>query len=323
MRSKPFLTVILFTYLSLQAWAGTATVEVNKKADRIDVVVNTTQAVKPNLRMEPGNRFLEVSFPNTRVAAKQTVAVDKGLIRKVTTTQNGSTALVRVYVLSKPKASLNTSGGKKHIYSVSTVTMANAPTRKPETVAARPIERRPVQPVKPVEPVQPEKTEPPQKPTSSPALSGKKVSLTVSNAATSEVLESIAKQAGLKPSISEAVTGDTSVSLIDIPIEIAVETVLGAAKDDFRYEVTATELKVVALRPNNTASVPSVENDGPLVHEYFPFRDKNAREMMEAVRKVVPNVNYQVDDRLNVLLASGTQGDIDRLVKLLQSFSQK
>ena len=127
----------------------------------------------------------------------------------------------------------------------------------------------------------------------------------------------MAKQAGLKAEIPDSLTGSTSVSLTDIPIEIALDTVLGSKLGEYRYEITPTTLKILASTP---AVHPTA---GGVAYEYYPFRDKNARDMMEAVKLAIPNLTYQVDERLNILLAQGDPADLDRLTKLLQSMSQK
>jgi hypothetical protein len=67
-----------------------------------------TRAPKPSVRMNPSPAYLELSFPNTVLDGKPfSKQIDKGLIGKVVTTNNKNNAVVRIYVLSKPKAKLS------------------------------------------------------------------------------------------------------------------------------------------------------------------------------------------------------------------------
>ncbi|MGE0489883.1 MAG: hypothetical protein AB7S38_11825 [Vulcanimicrobiota bacterium] len=305
-------TLVLSLWLLAPALAAPAEVKVVEKGDRIDVVVTTAGKTAGKTREVDSERFLELALPNTSVG-KKTIAVDKGLVSQVTTEQNGSTALVRVHFLSKPKASFK-SAGNEHIYSVSTVRMASSQARPTAPVAANP--RAPVAPVQPVKPVTPT---PRPAPAPAPAKpSGKSVSLTLNNVAIREAITAMATQTGLKAEIPDSLTGSTSVSLTDIPLEIALDTVLGGKLGEYRYEITPSTLRILA-----SGGVTVHPTAGGVAYEYYPFRDKSARDMMEAVKLAIPNLTYQVDDRLNILLAQGDPADLDRLTKLLQSMSQK
>ena len=104
-----------------------------------------TRGPEPTLRMNPDPSFLELSFPNSVLKSKAfKKAIDKGLIQKVVASQADRTTLARVYVLSKPKASLSkTDTGYR--YSVNLNEMASAPTRNTAKPAARkPAASKPV-----------------------------------------------------------------------------------------------------------------------------------------------------------------------------------
>lgn len=338
---KAHLAIFLLL-LGLPALAAPATVDVTKKSDFIVVKVNAEATPKQRMSQDP--RFLELAFPNTKLeTAKKSIAIDKGLISRVEWEQQGSTAVVRVYVLSKPKSTL-TSKGKEHIYTVSTVVMASAPVRTAKTDTTPPPKTDPPKstpsetppattPPKSTPPKStPPKTTPPAtppatlptRPISSSSVADKKVTVMMSNVTQEEALEAIAKQVGLKADI-QGVTGHTTISLTEIPLQEAVETVLGPAKKDYIYQVVGDTLKVSARNPGVKSSTPPVTSVGSdkVARDYFPFKDRPARDVMDAAQKAVPNLTYYVDDRLNILIAEGKASDLERLSRILAPLSSK
>lgn len=176
------LSLLLGILLVLPVAAQQAPIEVVVTVKGDSLILDTkTSAGQPKLRMNPDPAFLELSFPASALSGQpMSKAIDKGLIRKVVTASAGQESLVRVYVLSKPKATLSkTDTGYR--YTVKLNEMANAPARttteptetssapaSPETPAEQPAEKpiatKPVEPTKPVE-----TTKPVQKPVEKPA----------------------------------------------------------------------------------------------------------------------------------------------------------
>ena len=137
--------------------------EVKVKGDLLHVEIET-KGSEPQVRMNPDPSFLELDFANTRLENPMSETIDKGLIQKVVTSQNDQSGLVRVYVLSKPKASLQkTDTGYR--YTVRLRDLATAPTRTTTAVASKPAaaQPKPVTQPKPAEQPKPA-TQPQEKP---------------------------------------------------------------------------------------------------------------------------------------------------------------
>lgn len=311
---------------AMMAGAEPVTVQVVKKADFVAVKVVSEKATTPVLKMVDSKRFFEWRFPNSEAQpAKKSIAVDKGLIQKVTWAPSGQDTVIRVHVLSRPKSSVKSST-KQHTLTLSTVQMAGTkPAAKadPEPKTPQPITTRPQPQPQPVstapQPVQP--TRPPQ-PVSNSSAANKKVTVVMNGVSQREALEAIAAQAGLKPKLAGSLSGVTSASMMETPVLEAVKTVLGPAADDFEIEITSTEL--IILPQEGSAPVAVRTPAGKVEREYFPIKgQKKASEMVEAVKRAVPNVKYLADDRLNIVLAEGDAADIARVRKLLAPLSSK
>ncbi len=86
-----------------------------------------TSAGQPEQRMNPSPSYLELVFPKAKqTSAAGTRAIDKGLVQKVQTLQDADTTVMRVYVLTKPKASLSKTA-EGYRYTVRLNQMADAP----------------------------------------------------------------------------------------------------------------------------------------------------------------------------------------------------
>ncbi len=66
-----------------------------------------TAAGQPAQRLNASPSFLELTFPKAKQAGNSVnKAIDRGLVQKVQTTNDGQTVSIRVFVVSKPKATL-------------------------------------------------------------------------------------------------------------------------------------------------------------------------------------------------------------------------
>jgi hypothetical protein len=102
-----------------------------------------TSAGPPSQKASSSPAYLEVAFPKSKLAsAALSKAIDKGLVRRVQTAQDGDSAVLRVYVLSKPKASLTkTAQGYRYSIRMSEPAgspAASRPPARPATPAATP-----------------------------------------------------------------------------------------------------------------------------------------------------------------------------------------
>ena len=147
--------VALFTFIALLPASAQQPLktEVKVKGDLLYVEMET-KGGEPQIRMNPDPSFLELDFANTRLENPKSEVIDKGLIQKVVTTQSDQSGLVRVYVLSKPKASLQkTETGYR--YTVRLRDLATAPTRNSNPVASKPPEASPKPALQPKPDAQP------------------------------------------------------------------------------------------------------------------------------------------------------------------------
>lgn len=101
-----------------------------------------TTASSPSQRMNGSPSYLEVSFPKAKMSGSAlSQAVDRGLVQRVQTLQDGQNTSVRVFILSKPKATLSkTADGYR--YAVQMSELAGAPAAA-ERAAPASSERKP------------------------------------------------------------------------------------------------------------------------------------------------------------------------------------
>lgn len=136
--------VFLFLALSVIGAVAQPKVDVNLNIKGESLLLDTeTRAPEPTVRMNPDPAYLELSFPNTVLGGKPvSKPIDKGLIRKVVTSQNNADAVVRIYVLSKPKATLaKTANGFR--YNVRLNEMAGTPRPAAAKPATKPAATKP------------------------------------------------------------------------------------------------------------------------------------------------------------------------------------
>ena len=276
----------LFTFISLLPASAQQPLkaEVKVKGDILYVEIET-RGGEPQIRMNPDPSFLELNFANTRLENPKSETIDKGLIQKVVTVQNEQSGLVRVYVLSKPKASLQkTETGYR--YNVRLRDLATAPTRTNSAVASKPAEAqtKPAVQTKPVEQAKPvEQTKPVAQPQTKPAATAQ------------PEVKPVAAQPAVKP-VTET-KPVTQPRTVEKPVE-----------------------KPAPPSQPTVASAPPVKK---LVREYFPYQKKDAMRAKTAAELAFPNVTYIVDPLLNVLLVEGTPEDIAQLEKFLRAQSPK
>ncbi len=191
---------------------------------------------------------------------------------------------------------------------------------------AKPPAASPVTPTKPVAVKPPDvvpvsANTPPQKPDPRPA---DKVMTFKANGSLKEVLESLAREAGLKAEIGPGVEGTVSQGYKDMPLNRIVSSILGQQPVLFDYKLTGTTLTVTAPTGSGGVSMQKVENSNRILKsEYFPIHDKRAVDLMEVVRKAVPGPSYTLEERLNQILVEGEPAEIERVRKLLQAVGSK
>lgn len=331
-------------------------VKVSTHGDNL-VVETSTKAGEPTLRMNPDPAFLELSFPGATLQGSAfSKAIDKGLIQKVVTSQDGNTVLARVYVLSKPKTKLSkTADG--YVYEVNLREMANAPTR---TIAPAAAATKPESKPAAAEAVKPVATAPAPKP------HGPKAPVTVKfeNTPLKSAIEQLAGQAGMKAEVGADVVGTTSGSYTNQPMDAVLQQVLKPMALDLSTVVTEDKVMVNRNKPVTTAPAATVKpaanttatsstaaqprtvtrpvtttaSTAPaatssattstaanpaIAREYYPFEKKSAEKAMAAAKLAFPSLTYTLDPDLNILMVEGSAADIAQLEKFLRAQSPK
>ncbi len=301
-----------------------------------------TAAPQPTQRLNGSPSFLELTFPKAKMASSGlTKAVDRGLVQKVQTIQDGQGTSVRIFVMSKPKATLTkTADGYRYSIRMSEPAAPASASAKPAKPAANKPPAPVAQPQPPVAQPQPPVAQPqppvaqpqppvaqPQPPVATTAPSGRDtrqpITIVFQNKPIGEALAELAHQAGYTAQLDPALSGVVNLSLSDVPFEDALTLLLepyGASVTSSIGSQSITVRKVAATAP--AAPSASTTSEG-VVLEYYPFSTKDAQKMMDAVSKAVPELTYQVDPTLNVLLVQGPREHVLRLGELLKKMSSK
>ena len=309
-----------------------------------------TAAPQPAQRLNGSPTYLELSFPKAKLAGSAlSKAVDRGLIQKVQTSQEGQGTSVKIFVLSKPKATL-TKTGEGYRYSIKMSEIAGstpvaskpAAETKPEPPVAQPQPpvAKPEPPVaqpkppvaKPEPPVaQPKppaaKPEPPQVATASPSndKARKPITVVFQNKPIGEAVRELATLAGYTAQLDPALSGVVNLSLSDVPFEDALTLLLEPYGSSISTTVGSDSISVRKVASSTPSSSPSTATSAgeDIVFEYYPFTTKDAQKVMDATSKAVPELTYRVDPTLNILLVQGPREHVVRLGELLKKMSSK
>lgn len=244
--------LVMFTAIPALSQAPVE-VNVSLKGDLL-LLDASTKGAEPSLRMNPEPAYLELTFPNSKLSGNAfSKAIDKGLIQKVVTGESSGNATARIFVLSKPKASLSkTESGFR--YTIRVNDMAGAPKRvEPTTSTSAPAPATAPVAVKPVETPKPAPAKPAAKPPASqnpaaspppasqkpavspppstatkPQMKGPSAPVTVvfNNTPLNKAVAQMAVQAGLKSTVDTTLTGTVTRSFTGIPFETALRNVL-------------------------------------------------------------------------------------------------
>lgn len=339
------LSAMAFSLLLLTpAWAEPdVTFKVSIKGDTL-VVETTGKTSEPAARMNPDPSFLELAFPDAKMASKAfSKTIDKGLVRKVVTSEQNGTSLARIYVLSKPQTTLQqTADGYKYVIHLRDLAKAQTP------VANTPSTAKPSSPPPAV--AASRKPQPPTVATTAPVqaarptapTSGRKslVNAVFKNTPLDQALSTLAKQAKVELRLDPTVAGSVNTAFQNVPLDQAVDKLLAVFGPSVsttyegqylvvRRQPSQTPTSTTSTAPPPTAAPPTVSSAAPTTSEtgqsseYFPFKDKDATKMMEAAQKAVPGLRYSVDPLLNILLVEGSPEEIERLNQLIRAMSPK
>ncbi len=307
------------------------------KGDVLNLDAKTTSG-QPVQRASASPAYLEVSFPKAKLASSPlSKAVDKGLVQKIQTLQEGDTAILRIYVLSKPKASL-TKTQTGYRYSVRMSEPAGSPSATSKPSAAKPPES--AKPATPAVTTQPRivpttsatassATTSSATTSSGPAASTREgggnpktlISVVFKDEPLARAIESLAGRAGYGAQIDPKLSGVVNLSLSEVPFDEALMMLLQPYGEAVKADIGYTTITVA--RAESPAAATPAASSGPLVLEYYPFETKDAKKMMDAAMKAIPELSYRVDPVLNILLVQGPRDQVMRLGELLKPMFNK
>lgn len=294
-----------------------------------------TKAAQPAQRASSSPAFLEVSFPKAKLAGSAiSKAVDKGLIQKVQTAQDGENVVLRVFVLTKPRANLTkTSTGYRYTIRMSEpATASTAAKPAASKPAAKPPAAPPPAASKPQESTAP--ASPPRVVTAptvetappAPTAGGRNprtpISVVFKDKPLAEAISEMASRAGYTAQLDPKLSGVVNLSLSEVPFEEALQALLQPYGDAVSADIGSTSITVSKTSTAATSAQPSTPT-GPVVLEYYPFSTKDAKKMMDAAMKAIPELSYRVDPVLNILLVQGPREDVVRLGELLKPMFNK
>jgi type II secretory pathway component GspD/PulD (secretin) len=304
----------------------------------LDAKTKATQAPAQRANVTPA--FLEVSFPKAKLTgAAFSKAIDRGLVQKVQTLQDGENVLLRVYFLNKPKANLaKTASGYRYTVRMSEPATAPSTAAKPATptaakpattpsAAARPATEQP--PTAAKTPAQTESTSTASTPliqTTAPAAGSDPraiISVVFQDKPLAEAIAEMASKAGFTPQLDPKLSGVVNLSLSEVPFEEALAALLQPYGDSVSATVSGSTITVSKTSSASAPTTSANPNSGPVVLEYYPFSTKDARKMMEAAMKAIPELSYRVDPVLNILLVQGPREEVVRLGELLKPMFNK
>lgn len=353
---------VAFLLICLPALAAAATTgfTVLAKSERVDLVFTSSAPITYKEKMISGSLLgIEVSPALLKPGTPKKVAIDKGLIQNVALEQRGDMVLVKMAVISRPRLlkARPEQGGRKLTLSYSTADIATSrpsgfsnlapgkPARPATTSGAAVPAIRPSAPATsasgtvPVRPLA-ASTPTPAASAPSPAAAMPMINLTFQDAPLDDVFARIAMQAGLLPQLDPSLTGSFTGSLVNVPLDQALQTVRQGQSIDCSVQGGYLIVKPAVGRPaagdppsvtaspaatvEPVAAVPQPALPaGPIARDYYPIRNKPALEVLQSARSVLPNIRYTVDERLNIIIAEGSPADIERLTTLLSNVSAK
>lgn len=304
---------------------------VQLQGETLNIDAKTT-AAQPAQRATAS--YLELSFPKAKLAGSAlSKAVDKGLIQKVQTLQEGDNVLVRVYVLNKPKTTLSkTATGYRYAVRLNEPAAAKSPSKpvansKPVKPAA-PSQPRvtPPAPAQPPVATQPPVASPP--PTSPPVASRgpspkTPISFVFKDKPLGEAITEMAGKAGFTAQLDPKLSGVVNLSLSEVPFDEALLMLLEPYGDAVTSDIGYTTITVTKTSSKPETPSASLAPSGPEVLEYYPFQTKDAQKMMAALEKAVPDVSYRVDPLLNILLVKGPRDQVVKVGEMMKDMSKK
>lgn len=360
------LAVILTAPVGAQQQATSLpTVEwsISQQGEILHIDAKTTSNQAPVQRAASSPAYLEVSFPKTKLSgAASNRVIERGLIQRVQTSQDGDATLVRVFFLTKPKTSLSKTGtGYRYTVRISEPAVPPSavkpgtppPARQTQTITPPATAAQP--PATQAQPAAPPAPTPQVAPQAAPPAAAKPPVAEPAAVTKPPAAQPAATTAAAPPTAAPTRGPQTPISVVfkDTPLLQALKDLaeragytaqldpkLSGSVNLSLSEVPFEQAVGMLLQPYGdgvqshiggssltvskaTRAVEAPVSESPMVSEYYPFSTKDAQKMMDAARKAVPGLTYKVDPVLNILMVQGPREDVARLGELLKSMSNK
>ena len=230
---------------------------------------------------------------------------------------------------SKPAAAASPAPASKPVAATSP-----APASKPAAAAS------PAPVSKPEPAVSPPTALKPASSSRSQGLPERNYSMVFTGQDLAEVLTGLAEDLGLRAVLDPAVKGPVTTSIADLDAASALEAILRTQSTPFAFEVRDGQLRVFPSRsrsavPQQGLSPTPAPKPEPIVttptsslagntqaREVFPIHGRQAGAVAEGLKALYPQVVFQVDERLNVILVEGEANQVEQIRKVLSVFAQ-
>jgi hypothetical protein len=221
-----------------------------------------------------------------------------------------------------------------------------APAPKPEPAVSPAPAPKPEPAVSPAPAPKPEPAvspAPAPKPTASSGsqdLPDRTYSMVFTGQDLAEILRNLAEDLGLRAVLDPAVKGPVATTIANLDAASALEAILRTQSTPFAFEVKDGQLRVFPSRPRTAAPQPlpptpapgpapvvtpptsSLPDNTSQARAVFPIHGRQAGAVAEGLKALYPQVVFQVDERLNVILVEGEPDQVEQIRKVLSVFAQ-
>ena len=317
-------------------------VQVHNVGEQIKLVLDWKGPMKAHVRSAlNGQKRMVVSLTPARLeGGNRKLPVRRGLIGVIDAVQlDPTTVRVTIPVMAPPVYSSSTrgpSGGLQLLISTMEVDRGtSAPATKPAPAASSAPATKPAPAAspapapKPAPAVSPAPAAKPAASSGSQELPDRSYSMVFTGQDLAEILRNLAEDLGLRAVLDPAVKGPVATTIANLDASSALEAILRTQSTPFAFEVKDGQLRVFPAGPPTSAPVPVVNPapspmpDGTArARAVFPVHGRQAGAVAEGLKALYPQVVFQVDERLNVILVEGAPNQVEQIRKVLTVFAQ-
>ena len=324
-------------------------VQVHDVGEQIKLVLDWKGQVKTHVRSAlNGQKRMVISLTPARLeGGNRKLPVRRGLIGVIDAVQlDPTTVRVTIPVMAPPVYSSSGRGpaGGMNLF-ISTMEVdrgssapapktADSPAPKPEPAVS------PAPAPKPEPAVSPAPAPKPTASSGSQDLPDRTYSMVFTGQDLAEILRNLAEDLGLRAVLDPAVKGPVATTIANLDAASALEAILRTQSTPFAFEVKDGQLRVFPSRPRSAAPQPlpptpapgpapvvtpptsSLPDNTSQARAVFPIHGRQAGAVAEGLKALYPQVVFQVDERLNVILVEGEPDQVEQIRKVLSVFAQ-